>query len=197
MTENTQENGSPEGKVIELEASPVLSRKQNLYDQEPFASIVKEVAGISGKSPKKIHEAISRFAKIQAQLNLDNVDPQVNLDASTFWLATNIEHILVKSFEKLRNYPYWSEYVENCRQNRRYSRDGEPIVDSWPKKGDDILSYANWVTQRLAGDNRLMSVGIEDVFPQGMAGTIDSIAAGKNPANRKWRILKATGLKIR
>lgn len=180
-------------KFIQIEAPERLEVEQNLYDQEPFLSLVKSISQSTGQTLSKLHTAISRIAgphsmnpKLQTTELLRKV-AFVSPESNIFWDSR------VKILEILQMYPYLSEYIVQQRQNQLYANNGKFLKQHHGKGEPPALSYANWVTQKLKREKLLVSVGIEEIFPKdvGYPVTSQPNITGSRPTNRRYAILKA------
>lgn len=181
-------------KIIQIEAPERLEVGQNLYDQEPFLSLVKSIAQSTGQTLSKLHTAISLIAKVhsmdpklQTTLLLRKAHVSVRSDSNILWDSQ------IKILETLQMYPYLSEYIVQQRQNELYANNGKFLKHHHGKGEPPALSYANWVTQKLEREKLLVSVGIEEIFPKDVSHPVTSQpnVTGLRPANRRYAILKA------
>ena len=199
MPEETEaQNLSQENKkFVEVDAPERLIKGQNLYDQEPFLSLVESIFESSGVTPNKLRTAISLFAKehrvnpkLQTTALLRKVNLSVSPTTSILWDSQ------VKILETLQMYPYWSEYIVLKMQDALYFPNGSFSKTSHGKTEPPALSYANWVAQKLQREKNLWLVGIEEVFPQDVGHPTTSLPniTGAKSGTRRYRILKAAGI---
>jgi hypothetical protein len=209
MSENTAEGTPLKAKIIKLEAPPFLSKGQNLYDQQPFSSIVEDVVAINKTPIENVRRMVGELAELKRDMEEEGrrngeISLRGTVDLRKFlhgvsheipYRAKNKTFFFVYTTlaKKLWDYPHWDDYIKHIMQSARYGADGKYMINCFPKKTEETLSYANWVTCQMQIENKLTSAGIEEIFPEDMHYS-DEIASGKRTENRKWRILKATDL---
>ena len=174
---------------------------QNLFDQEPFSSLVRDICGSTGKTSSVVHTFMSLIAKEHFDQTRANPNPQTTTLLRKVYFSNSVKtksedipwDYQEKILESLQMYPYLSEYIELHQQYKRYSRNGNPVQ---AKNYKPTPSYANWVTQKLQREKRLWLVGIEEIFPQdvGYPVTTQPNITGIKPGSRRYRILKAAEL---
>ena len=187
-------------QFIEIDAPERLQVRQNLYDQEPFSSLVKNICESTGKTPDVVRTAISLFA--ENHFDHTKVNPKYQAvellkEMGYHWSSAGSNRIpfddKLKMLETLQTYPFWSEYIVSWKQNRRYGRNGNFIPQTNKEYNKLPPSYANWVTEKLQREKRLWLVGIEEIFPSDTSYPVISQPniTGIKPGNRRYKILKA------
>lgn len=184
-------------KFIEIEAPERLAKGQNLYDQEPFSSLIQSICDTSRNSPDVVRSGISRY--VEFHFDPRRIDPanlllphikDVDCFLSPYSGTKSISYDdRMKIIHTLGEYPFWGEYITFFKQNMRFGRNGDsmPQFEKYYEKPPP--TYVNWLTQK----QRSWLVGIEEIFPQDVGHPVTSQPniTGVKPGNRRYRILKA------
>ena len=195
MSEGTtrQEPNQQGSGFIEIQAPEYLNREQNLYDQEPFVSIVDRISQAFGITPDTIRFNISYYAKLHLKQtrvnpNYQSTDLRYEKDLSDKHYSLPIEPKLAL-FQGLQGYFGWSEYLVDVN-NRQYTRTGSPNPSVQPK-GGYTSTYPHWLSRK----KQSWLVGIKHIFPEDVGHPVTSQPniTGVKPSNRIWRIRKAAG----
>jgi hypothetical protein len=203
--EAERQNLSQENKnFIEVEAPERLKWGQNLYDQEPFSSIVESFCESTDLTPDNARIIISHFS--ESHYYQTAMHPSTQLQGNELLNKIYLNNSLPKNLriafdyqlkilEALQEYPYWSEYIALRQQAKLYRYNGSFAENIHGKTEPPAISYANWVTKKLQREKNLWLVGIEEIFPKdvGHPVTTQPNITGIKPGNRRYRILKAAG----
>lgn len=190
---------------IELEASEQLQPGQNFYDQPPFDGVLLQFTEGTNIDISHVRNLLTRLAKGHffgtdtKRAVIDRFYGEwKNLRQSK--LGKEIPNDQMYTYSKaltsivagLSEYPYVGEYIYAAFQPGQYRIDGSwvQLKSHWPTP----TSYAKWASEKLEREKRLVSYGIEEVFPKDFGQEESVVPTGGNPQARRWRILKASEL---
>lgn len=202
-------------KTIEITAPEYLELDQNFYDQEPYTSIPD--SGLNTEQMRMLLSGMADFAEIWGRDLNQLASFGKGLKDASYWVKKErLEHALANFkmvtldtqipgigraerahsglviARHLRNYPLIWSYTQTQRDRGLYRRDGS-VRHADPMFPTETYPY--WASRQLDLQNRLVMVGLEEVFPQGTEPerTVDPrVTTGvPNPGSRRWRIVTA------
>ena len=201
MTESTEGQDAGQGidresdRYFTVETTPRLGIDQNLYDQDPFASLVTRITAETGVDEEHLRSTLSLFAKkhfAKVRENPQYSELQLLNDLPLGAITGVPPNARLNVLRALQDIPYWSEYISRQRESRRYTVDGKRNPKVSYRGEETPISYAQWVTEKLQSGRRLRVHGIDEVFPAENPVTAQPNQTGVKPATRTYRILRAS-----
>ncbi|MCL4365963.1 hypothetical protein M1437_01930 [Patescibacteria group bacterium] len=171
---------------IRLEGPAVLELEQNLFDQEPFSDILKELSertGVSLENWRRIFGIVAKDRQRERERQTENLKPESSVTPNEIGRAADSLHTgnpeeiqacrkaWIETESEMDKYPFWTEYVGLILSEGYRKFDGSLINSAKPKAGFyPTPSYDAWLTKKRKSGRDSINVGIAEIFPQDLAG---------------------------
>lgn len=215
MTTSESRPGGTGEAFTELVAAPFLERGQNFYTQPPFDDAISGRTHRPDLYAPAYRVGLTRLAKFlerirDGQDDMEADNPIVPLDQALGYIYSSMREIgtdragafrrrlgtlpdktsftrsMLDLYRALGEFPWWDSYIVSQLQVGIYRANGDfGTNNAYAREQLPSPTYANWITEKLPRQRRLISYGVGDVFPEGLP-------TGRRV--RKWHILKTAEL---
>ncbi len=223
----TEQSESQQEETLTLESKDSLDQGEGFYEQPPFNKLVEEARDSFGIEGGVFAHLLTNFSKDLQAPNRQSVYEKYNSmptllrakrQVSEFFKSRSpgdirkvygedvdketLFNAATEVASKLGEFPYWSEYISYKFDINYYDKKGEFKTEQMsksPYENNPTPTYAKWVSDKLAREKRIVTAGIEEVFPQDFSDQ-SNMRADIGPAQakriRRYKILKASGLNL-
>lgn len=196
-------------RSIEINAPRYLEEGKNFFEYPPFGNAIATVSSSSGIDDSDFRRMLHYASTNENTLThlwlgtgphaIPRLVDFVRRGKGTQYPKEETTRSVREIIKILGDYPDWDEYVRAKCDKSNYSTDGRFM----PRESVFVpnSSYPEWLSERVKSEKRLKDAQIQvvlvDTFPQQLGGqTISDVVSqsGARPTNRKWRIIKGSGI---